>query len=54
MQEPVEDSGGDHLVAEDLAPLRDHLIGGDEHAAALVAARDELEEEVGAALLEGR
>ena len=54
MQEPVEDGGGDHLVAEDLAPLRDHLIGGDEHAAALVATGDELEEEVGAAPLEGQ
>ena len=52
MQEPVEDCSGDHLVAEDLAPLRDHLIRREEHAAALVATRDELEEEIGAALFE--
>jgi hypothetical protein len=54
VQEPVEDRGGDHLVAEDLAPLRDHLVGREQHAAALVATRDELEEQIRAALLEGQ
>ena len=35
VQHAVEDSGSDHLVAEDVAPLRDGLIRGDEHAASL-------------------
>ena len=52
MQQAVEDRGRQDLVAEDGAPLRHELIGGDEQAAALVAARDELEEEMGAAALE--
>jgi hypothetical protein len=34
--------------------LGDHLIRGDEHAATLVAAGHELEEQVGAPLLEGQ
>ena len=54
VQESVENGGGEDIVAEDLAPLGDELIGGDEHAALLVTPSDELEEEVGAALLEGQ
>lgn len=50
VQEPVEDGRGEHVVAEDLAPLRDELIGRDEEAAFLVAARDELEEEMAVAV----
>ena len=52
VQEAVEDGSGKHLLPEDGAPLRDGLIRGDERAAPLVAPRDELEEEVRAALLE--
>jgi hypothetical protein len=48
MQQSVENRGGQDLVAEDGAPLRHDLIGGDEQAAALVAPRDELKEEMGA------
>ena len=53
VEEPVEDSRGDHLVAEDVAPFGDGLIGGEQDAAALVPAGDELEEDVGAGALEG-
>ena len=52
MQHAVEHGGGDHLVAEDVAPLRDGLIRGDEHAASLVAAAHELKEQVGGLFLE--
>src|SRR5262245_16185113 len=54
MKEPIEDRGSDHLVAEYVAPLGDHLIAGDEHAASFVASSDELEEEVGGLLLESQ
>ena len=52
VEHAVEHRGGNHLVAEDVPPLRDGLVGGDEHAAALVAAADELEEQVRGLLLE--
>src|SRR6266542_3263994 len=44
--------GGDHRVAEDLAPLLEAAVGGDDDRAALVAPGDEREEEVGRAALE--
>ena len=37
VQKPVEDRCGDGLVAEDVAPVGDLLIGGEQNAAALVA-----------------
>ena len=49
------DGGGDRgpprqdVVAEDRAPLRDDLVGGDQQAAAFVPAGDELKKEMGAA-----
>ena len=42
MQEAIEDGRGQDLVAEDGAPLRHDLIGGDEQAASLVAAGDQV------------
>ena len=54
VQEAVEDRRREHVVAEDGAPLRHDLVGRDEEAAALVAPRDELEEEMRGALLEGQ
>ena len=48
MEQTVEDGAGDYLVAEDLAPRAEALIAGDDDRAALVAARDQLEEQVGA------
>jgi superfamily II DNA or RNA helicase len=46
VQQPIEDRRGDHLIAKHLAPLHDGAVGGDQHAAALVAAGDQLEEQV--------
>ena len=47
VDEPVDHRGGDDLVAEDLAPGRERLVGGDDHAGAFVAAADEHEHQVG-------
>src|SRR6266545_7504413 len=52
VDEPVDQGGGDHGVAEDLAPLLEAAVGGDDDRAALVAPGDEREEEVGCAALE--
>jgi hypothetical protein len=53
MQKPVEDRGGEDLVAEDGAPLRHDLVRGEEQAAPFVPAGDELEKEMGAAPFKG-
>ena len=53
VEESVEDGGGDDGVAEDVSPLSDAAVAGEEHGAALVAAGDELEEEVCGVLLQG-
>ena len=47
MDEPVDHRGGDGVVAEDLAPGAERLVGGDDQAGALVAAADEHEHQVG-------
>lgn len=44
--QPVENGAGDHGVAEDLAPGTETLIAGDDERTALLAARDQLEEEI--------
>src|SRR6266581_1404196 len=54
MQEAVEDGGGDDPVAEHLAPDGEGLVRGDEDGALLVAAGDELEEQVGGQTVEGQ
>jgi len=43
VEQPVEDRSGQAVVAEDGAPLRHDLVGGDEQAAAFVPPCDELE-----------
>jgi len=48
MEQAIEDGAGDHGVAEHLTPGTETLVAGDDDRAALVAARDQLEEEVGA------
>src|ERR671931_934836 len=50
--EPVDEGGGDHGVAEDLAPLLEAAVAADGDRASLVAAGDEREEEVGGLPLE--
>src|SRR5215207_9776232 len=46
VKQPVQDGRGDDLVTEDLAPAGQALVGGNQDRAPLVAARDELEEQV--------
>jgi hypothetical protein len=47
-------AGGDDTIAEDLAPGAEAPIGGQDHQPALVAAADQLEEQVGAAAVDGQ
>src|SRR5690606_14137730 len=46
VEQAVEDRGRDDRIAEDAAPFADRTVARDEQAPALVAARDELEEEM--------
>src|SRR5207302_943003 len=48
MQDAVQDRGGDHPVAEDVAPAPEALIAGEDHRSPLVTATDELKEDIGA------
>jgi hypothetical protein len=52
MEQAVEDRRGDGLVAEDLSPLGNGLVGGEQDAAALVAFGDELKEQIRGGALE--
>src|SRR5262249_29275144 len=52
MQQAIEDRGGQDVIAKHGAPLCHELVGRNEQAAALVAARYELKKEMGAAALE--
>jgi hypothetical protein len=51
MQQAVEDRCGNDGVPEDLPPLAEALVGGQHDGTPLVPARDELEEEVRAVLV---
>ncbi len=42
VQQPVQDGGGEHVVAEHRTPLAEGLVRGADHASSLVAAADEL------------
>jgi hypothetical protein len=45
VHEAVEDGGGDHAVAEDLAPVRQPAVGGHEGGVLFLVARvDDVEE----------
>ena len=46
VNEPVDEGGGDHRVAEDLAPGLEAAVAGDDDRAALVAAGNQREEQV--------
>ncbi len=50
VEQAVEERRGDDVVAEDLAPLLEAPVGGEDHGAVFVLCVDELEEQVGAAL----
>src|SRR5262245_42565644 len=54
VEDAVQDRGGDDPVPEDLAPAPEALIAGEDHGAALVAAADQLEEQVGALAVDGQ
>src|SRR5262245_25556819 len=54
VEDAIQDRGGDDPVAEDLAPAAEALVAGQDHRAALVAATDELEEQVGAWTVDGQ
>ena len=51
--EPVQESGGELVVAEDPVPLAEGKVGGDDGGGALVASRQHVEEQLAAGLLEG-
>ena len=54
MQEPVEDGRGNDGVTEELLPVAEAFVRGDDRRALLVAVRDELEEQIGLAALDGQ
>jgi len=45
VDEAVDHGGGDHVVAEGLAPAAERLVAGDDQGGAFVAVGDELEEQ---------
>ena len=53
MPEAVERRRGELLIAEDLHPLAEGEVGGDDRRAALVALGEEVEEELSAGAVEG-
>jgi hypothetical protein len=48
MEEAVEERSGDDRVAEDLAPLGEAAVGGQDHRALFVAGVDQLKEQAAA------
>ena len=55
VEEAVEDGGGDGaVVVEDGGPVFEGLVGGQDDGAAFVALADDLEEQVGAVLVDGQ
>ena len=47
MEQTIEDSGGQDVVSEDVAPLAKGFVACKDDAASLIATADELEEELG-------
>ena len=55
VQEAVEDGGGQGgVVVEERGPLFEGFVGGQDDGAAFVAGADDLEEQVGALLVDGQ
>jgi hypothetical protein len=46
LEEPVDHGSGDDLVAEGFAPAAEWLVAGDDQRGSLIAAGDELEQQV--------
>ena len=49
MHEPIDEGDDAAGIREDVGPFAERLIRGDDDGIALVAARDDLEEQVGVA-----
>ena len=54
VKQPIEECGGDHGIAEDLAPFCEAAVRGEYHGAFLVSCIDELEEQIAAAGNDGQ
>ena len=55
VKEAIKDGGGDGAIAvEDSGPLFKGFVGGDDDRTAFVALTDDLEEQVGSALIDGQ
>ena len=54
VRQSVQQGRGDDVIAEDSAPVLEATIGGEDSGAFLVAGIDQLEEQVGAAGLQGQ
>jgi len=54
VEDAVQDSRADDPVAKDLSLAAEALIAREDHGAALVAAADELEKQVGALAVDGQ
>ena len=53
MQKPVEECRGERgIVVEDLRPVLEHPVGGDDGRAVLVAQADDLKQQIGAGLID--
>src|SRR5262249_9940386 len=53
VQDAVEDGGGERaVVVEDLRPVLEGTVGGDHHRPAFVAPADDLEQQIGAVLVD--
>ena len=49
VKQPIEESGGDNGIAEDLAPFCEAAVRGEDHGSLFVSCIDELEEQIAAA-----
>jgi hypothetical protein len=54
VEKPVEDRRGDDRVAEELLPIAEALVRGQDRRAFLVPVRDELEEQIGLPAVDGQ
>jgi len=53
VKDPIQDGRGDHRVAEDLVPLAEAAVRGQDQGPLLVAPRDELEEQMSPVTVNG-
>jgi hypothetical protein len=55
MQQPIQDGGGqDAVMVENLGPILKGTVRGNDASASFIAQRDDLEEQVGASLINGQ